>query len=198
MVTRPIGVAAEPYAVSSFKRISVDPGKLIRVSRHTTNEPYFGNSRRNRFDDPLGQYGTCYFGMSLAVAVAETLLHDRVPKRGVFPVPAIEITSRFVIEFKGRPLNIAMLKGSELKRLGGHAGLSGTSYYKTPQAWSSVIYNHRDQVDGFLYMSRHKDDEEAIVLFDRAAHKVKMTRAIPLAAHPDFGQVATDFNIRGI
>jgi hypothetical protein len=39
-------------------------------------------------------------------------------------VPVIEITSRFVIEFKGSPLNIAVLKGSELKRLGGHAGLS--------------------------------------------------------------------------
>ena len=47
-------------------------------------------------------------------------------------------------------------------------------------------------------MSRHKDDEEAIVLFDRAAHKIKMKSAIPLVAHPDFGQVATDFNIRGI
>jgi hypothetical protein len=77
MVTRPVGVAAKPYAVSSLKRISVDPEKLIRVSRHNTNEPYFGNSRRNRFDDPVGKYGTCYFGMSLAVAVAETLLHDR-------------------------------------------------------------------------------------------------------------------------
>jgi hypothetical protein len=61
-----------------------------------------------------------------------------------------------------------------------------------------VIYNHTDQVDGFLYMSRRKDDEEAIVLFDRAAHKVKMKRAIPLASHPDFGQVAADFDIRGI
>jgi hypothetical protein len=39
-------------------------------------------------------------------------------------------------------------------------------------------------------MSRHLNNEAAYVVFDRAAHKLSMTRATRLADHPDFGRVA--------
>lgn len=200
MAQRPISVATRPQAPLTLKTITVDPGSLYRVSGHDTGEPYFGRNNVNRFDDPnpnpAARYGTCYFGASLAVAVAETILHDRKPVKGFFVIGLSVITGRFVIRFKGSPLVLADLTGAELKRLGGHAGLSGTSHYATPKKWSSVIHQHRDNVDGILYMSRHKNDEKAIVLFDRAAHKLKMSSATPLSAHPDFGQVATDLYIR--
>jgi len=50
-------------------------------------------------------------------------------------------------------------------------------------------------VDGFVYMSRHLNDEKAIVLFDRARYKLKMVSATLLHEHSDFGQVATDLAI---
>ena len=86
---------------------------------------------------------------------------------------------------------LANVTGAELRRMGGHAGLSGTSDLRIPQRWSSTIYHHADKVDGFAYISRHLNNAMAYVLFDRAAHKLTMTHAIPLAEHPGFGKVAT-------
>lgn len=196
----PIRVAAKPITFPTLSTVTVDPARLLRVSSRDTGEPYFGKTGRNRFDDPnpdpAARYGTCYFGTSLAVAVAETLLHDRTPVQGFFVIEPAVISSRFVIQFKGSPIILADLTGAGLRRLGGHGGLTGTSYYKTPQKWSLEIYNHPGLVDGFLYMSRHKNDEKAIVLFDRASCKLHMKVAARLTAHPEFGQTATNLFIR--
>jgi hypothetical protein len=45
-------------------------------------------------------------------------------------------------------------------------------------------------------MSRHKNDEKAVVLFDRAAGTLRMREATPLHEHPEFGQVGTDLRIK--
>ncbi len=37
------------------------------------------------------EFRTCYFGMSLSVAIAETVLHDAVPVNGAFPVASTEL-----------------------------------------------------------------------------------------------------------
>ena len=63
---------------------------------------------------------------------------------------------------------------------------------------TGAIHSHPDTVDGFLYMSRHKNDEKAVILFDRAAHKLRMKDARVLHKHRDFGQVATDLYIRSV
>ena len=172
---------------------------MFRVSSHNTGEPYFGKHQGNRFDapqlDPTARYGTCYFGENFTVAVAETLLHDRVPENGYFFVEMAVILARYHISFKGTDLVLADLTGAELKRMGGHAGLSGTSSYKTPQNWSAAIHNHPDAVDGFQYVSRHLNTAMCYVVFERAAHKVEMDQATLRSAHPDFGQVATSLYI---
>lgn len=172
---------------------------MFRVSSHSTGEPYFGRHQGNRFDDPqldpAARYGTCYFGENFAVAVAETLLHDRVPENGYFFVERAVILARYHIDFKGADLVLADLTGAELKRMGGHAGLSGMSSYKTPQNWSAAIHAHPDAVDGFRYASRHLNTAMCYVVFGRAAHKVAMNHATPLSAHPDFGQVPTGLYI---
>jgi hypothetical protein len=197
---RPISITAKPQLPPRLKTIIVNPATLCRVSRYDTGEPYFGRWNVSRFDDPnpdcAARYGTCYLGTSLAVAVAETLLHDRKPVKGWFIIELAVIKSLYVLRFKGKPLILADLTGSELKRLGGHAALSGTASLKTTRNWSAAVHDHPDQVDGFVYMSRHKNDEKAVVLFDRAAPKLKMTDAEFLHDHEDFGQVATDFCLR--
>lgn len=88
--------------------------------------------------------------------------------------------------------------GASLKRIGGHAGLTGASSYTTTKKWSTALHGHADQVDGFLYMSRHKNDEKAVVLFERAAGKLHMRETTPLHAHPEFGQVGTDLGIKAV
>ena len=201
MARSPITITSRPQLPASLKTLQVDPATLYRVSGHDTGEPYFGRWNTNRFDDPNpdpdARYGTCYLGTSLAVAVAETILHDRKPVKSWFVVDPAVIKARFVVQFTGEPLTVADQTGAELKRLGGHAALSGTSSYAKTKQGSAAVHAHQDNVDGFVYMSRHKNDDKAIVLFDRAATKLRMVSATPLHRHPDFGQVATDLYIRG-
>lgn len=195
----PIRLKTKPVLPDNLTTVTISPTTMFRVSSHNTGEPHFGKHQGNRFDDPqltpAARYGTCYFGEDFAVAVAETLLHDRIPENGYFFVERAVIVARYHIDFEGDDLVLADLTGAALKRMGGHAGLSGTSSYKTPQTWSAAIHNHRDKVDGFRYVSRHFNTKMCYVIFDRAAHKLKMNKATLLSLHPDFGSVATSLYI---
>lgn len=171
----------------------IDPLMLYRVSRHASGEPYFGRSRGNRFDDPTwkraNRFGTCYLGLDLTVAMAESLLHDVEPTDGRFQVPIAEIESRYVFRFHGPALRIANLTGTSLFVLGGNGELSGTTDYKLTQKWARAVCAHPDAVDGFLYMSRRVNDSLAVVLFERdKAAPLDLTArpAVELDAHPDF------------
>jgi len=181
---------ALPSLPGQLPVLTLAPTELVRVSRYDSGEPHFGRTGGNRFDDPGKGYGTCYFGRSLALALAETLLHDAVAVRGQFAVHPQTIAARFVLGFDGSPLRLADLTGANLKRLGGHAGLSGTASYRLPQKWSQAIHRHPDQVDGLVYMSRHLNTEQAVVLFDRAASRIRMVEAIALPSCPGFAQAA--------
>lgn len=90
-----------PSLPASLAVVQVDPATLFRVSGHNTNEPYFGKWNTNRFDDPSAdsdaRFGTCYLGSSLAVAVAETILHDRKAIKGRFKVEPSVIKARYVV-----------------------------------------------------------------------------------------------------
>ncbi|MFZ4875194.1 RES family NAD+ phosphorylase [Janthinobacterium sp. Mn2066] len=190
----------QPQLPSSLTIVQCQPATLYRISGHTSGEPYFGRANTYRFDDPnplpSDRFGTCYLGTSLAVALAETLLHDRQPIRNCFVVELAVLQACFVIQFAGLPLTLADLTGPALRRLGGHAELSGTSSYTKSKTWSTAIHAHADKVDGLLYMSRHKNDEKALVLFDRAAPKIAMASVTPLSTHTGFGQAATLLGIR--
>ncbi|WP_223164547.1 RES family NAD+ phosphorylase [Massilia rubra] len=173
---------------------------LVRVSGHTSGEPYFGRSGANRFDDPDSgsptAFGTCYFGEGLLVAVAETLLHDVRPKNGRYYIVADRIESRFVLSFAGAPLMLADFTGAALKRLGLHAGFSGTASYKKTQRWSKAIHDHPAHVDGFVYMARHLNTGRAFVLFDRAKPKIHLDGALALPLHPEVRRVAIELGIK--
>lgn len=199
MATVALRLPGRPSLPTSLSVVTIDPATLFRVSGHNAGEPYFGGWNTNRFDDPnpepAARFGTCYLGASLAVAVAETILHDRKAVKGKFVVELSVILARYVVRFAGHPLVLANLTGMPLRRLGGHAGLTGTPSYATPKRWSAAIHAHSDHVDGFVYMSRHINNEKAVVLFDRAQGKLHMTAADPLHLHRAFGQVATDLGI---
>ena len=181
--------------------IEVDAAKLVRISRHNSGEPYFGKSGLNRFDDPRGhlprahRYGTCYFGFTLACAFAETVLHDRTSDSGGFKLPYTEL-DRWVARFKAGKLKLAVLTGKHLKRLGGEGALSSIVPYDLPQQWSLAIHKHPATVDGLVYMSRHLNTEEAVVLFDRALGK--LTVKSPYKEFQDYSgslRVLREFNV---
>lgn len=119
--------------------VAVMPAALCRVSRYETGEPHFGRTGANRFDDnnpdAAARFGTCYFGLELAVAFAESVLHNAVPTGGHFDIPTAEIETRLALSFKGpQPLTLAKLYGMELLMYGGCGEISGTSDYTLPQA----------------------------------------------------------------
>ena len=159
------------------------------MSRHDTGEPYFGKSGANRFDDPAKVFGTCYLGLSLTVAFAESVLHDADPGGGHFHVPPDDISQRYALSFDGPGLRLANLTGSHLSLLGGNGEISGSADYTLPQLWSSALHAHPQAVDGFLYMSRLINDSLAVVLFERVqrgARKMRMADSVTLSAHTDF------------
>lgn len=199
--TKGLSTPKPPFSTSKLALVVVSPTRLIRISTHRTGEPFFNNSGKNRFDDPnpikTGRYKTCYFGYKLSVALAETLLHSREPMNQHFVIHPDRIDESFVLHFAGTPLTLANMTGAALKRTGLHAGLSGTSYYKTPQLWSQAIYNHPSQVDGFIYMSRHLNTEKAVVLFDRASSKIRLDTATRLSNYAGFARAAKLLGIRG-
>jgi hypothetical protein len=192
-------LSAPPKDFAKAKLITkpVDPALLVRISRHTTNEPYFGRSGGNRFDDPRKKkkYGTSYFGFNLHCAFAETVLHNEsAQKNGGFRLPTSEL-DRYVLTFNGDLLNVAVLHGIELKNLGGDGSLSTVTPYTVPQQWSLAVHDHAQKVDGFVYMSRHMNTAEALVVFDRAKDKLKVKNAIELRNYPGAAGVLIDFRI---
>lgn len=169
--------------------VTLAPGRLYRVSRHDTGEPYFGQSAAKRVDDPARVYGTCYLGLSLTVAFAESVLHDADPSGGHFHVPPNDISRRYAVSFDGADLRLANLTGSQLSLLGGNGELSGTADYTLPQQWSSALHAHPQDVDGFLYRSRLINDSLAVVLFkrvQRGARKMRVADSVALCAHINF------------
>ncbi|KVA61896.1 hypothetical protein WI61_24245 [Burkholderia cepacia] len=189
---------SEHFANATLVTRTIPPAALVRVSRYETGEPYFGKSGGNRFDDPRKRrrYGTSYFGFDLHCAFAETVLHDEVADLAVggFPLVTTEL-ERFVLSFTGSPLTVAVLHGLPLKNLGGDGALSTVVPYDIPQQWSLAVHGHGRRVDGFLYMSRHLNTSEALVLFDRAEPKLTLERAVPFRRHVDAARVLRDFNI---
>jgi hypothetical protein len=175
-------------AALPISTVLIPLSKLHRISKFNSGEPFFGRSAANRFDDPdrvkSKRFGTCYFGLSLEVAISETILHDEMPVRGQFEVAAQEVEGRFCVRFKGQPLRLVDLTGSALKALVGSSAISSTEGYDATQRWSRALHRHSVNADGLVYMSRHVNNERAVVVFDRAAAKLGMPAYSPLASTP--------------
>ena len=173
--------------------VEVDPATLLRISKFSSGEPYFGRTAGNRFDDPRTpvrrRFGTHYAGLSLRVAFAETILHDEEPAGGKFQIAGAVVSSRYVVEFEGEALRIADLTGVALKRAGIDPSLTTVADYRLPQRWSVAVHKHPEAVDGILYMSRHLNTDKALVLFDRTRPKLTSARYTPFIDYP--GALAT-------
>lgn len=178
------------------------PSRLIRVATFPDREPYFGSNGKNRFDAPgcpgTPEYSACYFGTSLAVAIAETVLHDEVPRTGKFYIAAETLDDKQVLYFKGRRLRLADMTGAQLKRLGGTADLAGTADYAVTQEWALAVYVNPGNFDGFVYMSRHFNTNKAVVLFDRAEKKIALKSFAKLGIAEGFAEAAELFGIIAI
>jgi hypothetical protein len=125
------------------------------------------------------------------------VLHDELPVGGKFLVPLDTLENRYVLNFEGKPLRPANLTGAALERLGGQADLSATADYALTQEWSRAIHHYPAKVDGFVYMSRHINDQKAVVLFDRARPSLALDQAGELVTFKGFAAAARSLGIAG-
>jgi hypothetical protein len=184
-----------------FETVQVEVASLYRISKYDSGEPYFGRSAGNRFDDhsrpPSKRFGTCYLGLSLQVAIAETVLHDLLPDGGHFVVPPDELESKCVVRFQGETLKLAKLTGTALKRIVGSSEISTIFPYDLPQACAMALRTHPAKVDGLLYISKQVNDEQAVVVFNRARRKFKSASYATLPDEPGFDAAIAALSIRG-
>ena len=82
-----------------------------------------------------------------------------------------------------------------LKKLGGDARVTSVEPYDISQQWSLTVYNHTQSVDGIIYMSRHNNTAEAVVLFDRAHPKLTANTLCALIDHPRMGDILDRFEL---
>ncbi len=178
---------------------TIAASSLYRVSRYTSGEPFFGRTALNRFDDrsrpKKGRFGTCYCGLDLETAIAETILHDLMPLNGGFSVPFNEFESRQLVRFGGSSLVLANLTGTSLKTVVGDGALSTITPYELPQRWARAIHRHPQCVDGLLYMSRHLNDRHAVVVFDRAGAKLGTATYVPLMSARSIHSVVRELHV---
>lgn len=172
---------------------------LLRVSRYRTGEPHFGKSRANRFDDcaerTTHRFGVCYCGFDLITGVAETLLHDELPKRGVYQISSDDIQTRQLITMTASSLTLVDLTGVQLKNLVGDGKISSTTDYTFTQSWSKALHQHPQKFDGIFYMSRHLNDRAVTAIFDRARTKLSNVQYTPLMDVVGMTRVMLDLKI---
>jgi hypothetical protein len=176
----------------------VNPADVYRVSKRPADEPNFRSSKGNRFDDPKGVYGTCYYGFDTETAISESILHDLCAEHGGFTVSLADVESRYLVRMSGDDLKLAHLYGASLKRLGATGELSSRAGYAITQKWSAEIHGHPDNFDGFIYMSRHLNDRKATVLFDRARPKLTVAKPVKLIHCAELVYAANLLNIKMI
>lgn len=199
MVTHSLLLPAPDFLNFDHVVSRIDPSALLRISRYNINEPFFGASGANRFDAPgkLPEFKASYLATLLAVALAETVLHDEIPVNGKFHMATSSLAGRYVIPFHGAKLKLANLTDAALKRMGAHAELSGTADYSITQQWALGVFQHKGNFDGFIYMSRHLNTQKAVLLFDRSKIKITMRGATELPHYPGFARAARRLGIVG-
>lgn len=200
MAAEPLGPPPAALSTEKFPKKYLDPAHLIRISSYHTGEPFFGKSGHNRFDAPgastgTPEYGICYFGTDLEVAMAESILHDEMPVNGRFQLTRSHLDDRYALYFAGSTLHLLDLSGLLLKRLGGSAELAGTSNYALSQPWAYAVHCNPVAYDGFFYMSRQLNTRRSVALFDRAQDKIQLASYSPLASAAGFRKALQRFAI---
>lgn len=144
---------------------------LWRVHRREHGALWFGPApgtpARGRFDAPGGEFGMCYFGRSLAVAVAETLVRGSRTRL----IDRADLEARTASTFTTRgPLRLLQFEGAGLVRLGIGEEQAHAAEYAATQRMMLDLFERDTDLAGIQYRSRWDNSLLCVALFDRAAH----------------------------
>jgi hypothetical protein len=170
---------------------------LTRLTRFPDTEPWWGTSKRYRFDDALQAFGVTYAAHELQVAFAETVLHEAAFfEDGAWIVPRDQIEERWIVNYE-RANTVARLldlTGVHAKRLGLNNDICSGSDYAFTQALSRAVHDQVPQAEGIYYVSRQLNTRCAVALFERSAAARGAVRS-RLREHPDYPGLLDLFNV---
>ncbi|HLJ63216.1 MAG TPA: RES family NAD+ phosphorylase, partial [Stellaceae bacterium] len=136
---------------------------------------FFGPGRgvppRYRFDAPAGEYQVMYAGLSYEAALVETLFRN--PRRRIVDLVELQIRSMATLTNKTK-LRLVKAHGEGLAMLGTDAALA-TSRYLSSRRWALALWQHRDEPDGLVYLSRHNPGLLCAAFFDRSRARFTAT-----------------------
>jgi hypothetical protein len=143
---------------------------LWRVHPRARDALWFGRTGRYRFDAPAGEYGLCYFGGALGVAILETLVRGK--RNPVIPRAELEARNGSAVSPAER-LQVLQLEGSGLTSFGLSAHeVTGPDYGRCQDLALRAWKQHAD-LAGIQYRSRW-DNSLCWALFDRADTKLTL------------------------
>jgi hypothetical protein len=154
-------------------------GSLFRTHLRSDAPFYFGRTGRNRFDDPLGEYGVLYAARDAFGAFIETFGQAT----GRRTVGVGDLKNRYLTEFyPAAPLILVDLVTSGcLARIGADSRLFAGGR-AVARHWSRAIYDHPDRptVHGILYPARHNHTRAAVAVFNRSGvPRLEVIRSTP-------------------
>ncbi|HET7230127.1 MAG TPA: RES family NAD+ phosphorylase [Longimicrobium sp.] len=141
---------------------------LWRVHPRGRDALWFGRTGRYRFDAPGGEYGVCYFGGSLGVAILETVVRGkRIPI-----IPRAELESRNGSTISAtQPLRVLRLEGEGLPSFGLSAHRVTGPDYGECRDLALRAWQIHPGLAGIQFRSRW-DNSVCWALFDRAETKL--------------------------
>jgi hypothetical protein len=146
---------------------------LWRVHRREHGPLWFGPAAGSppagRFDAPGGEFGICYFGESVSVAVLETLV--RGDRRHVLDRVQLEARAATSVSTNA-PMRLLQFEGAGLVRLGIGAEQAHAASYADCQRMMVDVFLAHPAIDGVRYRSRWDNSLFCFALFDRAANKL--------------------------
>ena len=149
---------------------------LWRVHRREHDPLWFGpapgTAARGRFDAPTGEFGVCYFGESLGVAVLEALVRG---SRKLLDRASLEARAVSSIE-TGEPMRFLQFEGAGLAKLGIGADHAHSANYADCQRMTLDVFRAHPEVDGVQYRSRWDTSLLCWAVFNRAEGKLDPQR----------------------
>jgi hypothetical protein len=150
-----------------IKRIS---GLLFRTHRSTQACLHFGKNGDCRFDDPLRKYGVLYAALKSDAAFAEVFLRQL----SSMLISESDLLGRSLAEMRCQSIACVDLTGPGLHQLSCDNRISTEKPYGTVGRWSRAIFEHPQQPDGIIYLSRHNPRFKCLALFDRCHRHLKL------------------------
>lgn len=141
---------------------------LWRVHRREHGALWFGPgpgaAPRGRFDAPAGEFGVCYFGESMGVAVLEALVRG---SRRLLDRSELEARAASFIATR-EPMRFLRFEGAGLARLGIGAERAHAADYRECRRMMLDIFRSHVDVDGVQYRSRWDNSLLCWAVLDRA------------------------------